>query len=263
MNKRWAPAFTIVELLIIITVVAILATLSIVGYNGIQSSAMHRAAQSELNRLSTEMQQVQLKTGSYPTTVPSSLTPSENITLSVVSADERPFYTNLSAIQQGVLISQICQDLIDEGIGKGVDQGGTTRDYVTGCGNWNDDSMQVTAWDTKKWDTPVSKSQLEQYITSYTVSNTYHKDAQEKAVKTFYRQLIVRHEAQGGSFPITSFWDYWATPSNGGVQLQPLESDPQVTPHYCAEAQANNDETIVWHVTENMKILPGSCTSTS
>lgn len=259
MKLRWAPAFTIVEILIIIVVIAILATISIIGYNTVTRAATTRIMESNLHRVSTEMQRLHNQNGEYPTTLPPLSEATDDITLVVIRSGQNPFYTDLSSIQQGVLISQICQNLIDEGTGKGTDQGGEVQDYLTGCGNWNDDSMQLNGWDTKKWDTPVTKNQLLQYASSYTVSNSFHKTAQEKVVKTFYGQLVTRHEAQGGSFPITSFWDYWATPTNGGVQNQPLSSNPKTKPYYCVEARAKDNSGIIMHVTEESKILSGSC----
>ena len=39
MNKRWAPGFTIVELLVVIVVIAILAFIAVVAYSGVQLRA--------------------------------------------------------------------------------------------------------------------------------------------------------------------------------------------------------------------------------
>lgn len=263
MKKRWAPAFTIVELLIVIVVVAVLATISVIGYNGVRKSAINHAAQSDLDRVATEMERQYQKTGQYPSKTPAALptdmVASNNITLTIVRSGNAPFYTGLTAVQNGTLLAQICQQLIDEGVGKGVDQGGATRDYISSCGNWNHDSMQFTAWDTKKWDVPVTSEQLLGYADSYTVTGAFHKAAQEGAVKNFYRELVSRHQQQGGSFPITSFWDYWANSSNGGVQQQPLATNPQTRPYYCVQAQANSYSDIIWKVTQDTKIKAGAC----
>ncbi len=259
MKRRWAPAFTIVEIVIVILVLSVLAIVSVVGYNSIQKAVATRVIQSDLNRVDAQMQREYLKTGSYPASLPSDFQPSKNSTVVIASSGETPYYTNLSPVQNGVLVSQICENLIEQGVGQGVDQGGTTRNYITGCGNWNHGSMQVTGWSTKVWSAPVSKEQLVNYATTYTVSDSYHKAAQEQAVKTFYQQLIAQHENQGGTFPINSFWDYWATPTNGGVQLQPLTPNPQVKPYYCAQAQSANYETIIWHVTNEGKMRAGEC----
>ncbi len=49
--SRRAPAFTIVELLIVIVVIGILATISIVAYNGIQQSARKAKINADLTQL--------------------------------------------------------------------------------------------------------------------------------------------------------------------------------------------------------------------
>lgn len=259
MKIRWARGFTIVELIIVISSIAIIASLFIIGYNSVQKSALAAAAQSDLHAVSGTMEIERQRTGSYPATMPANIKASNNkLTLTLEKSGEMPFYTGLSTVQNGVLLSQICTDLINDGVGQGVDQGGTTRDYITGCGNWNDDSMQVTGWDTRVWNTPVTRNQLTNYATNYTVSDNFHKQAQETAVKAFYNGLVDRLEAQGGSFPVASFWDYWATPSNGGVMLQPLTSNPQTKPYFCAESSVNNTNSI-WHITQENRIRSGGC----
>lgn len=58
--------FTIVELLIVIVVIAILAAISIVAYNGIQQRARISTAQAELNALSKQTALFQVDNGRYP-----------------------------------------------------------------------------------------------------------------------------------------------------------------------------------------------------
>lgn len=259
MHKRWAPAFTIVELIIVIAVIAILAVAVFAGYSSIQRTAQVRAAQSDLTNVAAEMQREFQRTGSYPTQFPSGIKASNpKVTLTLKNADVTPFYSNLSPVQNGVLLSQICNDLIAEGVGNGTDQGGTVRPYVSGCGQWNDDSMQVTAWDTETWNTPVTEAQLRVYISGYTVNSAYHKATQEATVKNFYTQYIERFLRQGGSFPVTSFWDAWANSGNGGVMKQDLPTNPQTRPYYCADATiSGGSET--WRITETAKLEPGLC----
>lgn len=59
--------FTIVELLIVIVVIAILAAISIVAYNGIQSRAHDTAIQNDLNNISKQIRQYAILNGSFPT----------------------------------------------------------------------------------------------------------------------------------------------------------------------------------------------------
>ena len=250
--------FSIVELLIVIVVIAIIASLTMVTYRGVTKSAAARAAQSDLDQVATEMQKALIKTGEYPTTLPTKVEVSEPVELTMESSGEIPLYSIDSPVQNGVLLSQICQDLIDEGAGKAVNQGGDLTDYITGCGNWNHDSMQVTGWNSRVWDTPVTKEQLLTYGNSFTTNDNWNK-AQENVVRTFYNSLVSRLVQQGGNFPVTSFWDSWATPTNGGVQQDPLETDPRTVPYYCVEARGIDYPDVIWHVTEISKITNGPC----
>lgn len=60
--------FTIVELLIVIVVIAILAAISIVAYNGIQERSNFARAQSDLNALNKAVLQYHAVNSTYPNT---------------------------------------------------------------------------------------------------------------------------------------------------------------------------------------------------
>ena len=265
MKTRWAHAkqsgFTVVELLIVILVIGILAAISIVAYKGVERTAADKAMKSDLELVTGEMQRLQMQNnGVYPTTLPSTIQSSPKVTLNLKYSGNINFYAAagpLTTVQNGVLMSQICQDLISEGLGKGVNQGGVTRDYITGCGNWNHDSMQFTGWDTKKFLTPLTDTTLLNYADNFTTSDTFNK-AQETVVKSFYHELVERHTRQGGTYPITTFWDSWATSGNGGVIAQPLPT-PQPQPWYCVEATHSSYSDLIWHVGDELKIQSGAC----
>lgn len=65
---RTNRAFTIVELLIVIVVIAILAAISIVAYTGIQNNAYNSAVQSDLRNIATKIDQYEAvdPTNRYP-----------------------------------------------------------------------------------------------------------------------------------------------------------------------------------------------------
>ena len=258
MKQRWAPGFTIVELLIIIVVIGILAAIVIVGYSTVQRSATERTIQSTLERVSAEMQRYAATNGGdYPTSLPNEVTIPNDTSITLVDSGDINYYSSVSPVQNGVLFATICQDLIDEGVGNAVDQGGTTRSYISGCGNWNDNRMQITGWDTEQYDTPVTKETLLTYADTYNEGTSFHPN-QAPTVKNFYYQLVEQFERSGGRFPIESFWDFWATPSNGGVLQEPLP-DPIPTPFYCVEGTSNRYDDILWHVTNSLRIEAGGC----
>lgn len=265
MKNWWAHSkktgFTIVELIIVIAIIAILATISVIAYNGIQKNAATKTVQSDLEQVSAEMQRLAIaNNGVFPVTLQTSIQASPRVTLTLKHSGSVNYYgggSGLTPVQNGVLMAQICQDLVNENVGKGVNQGGQTNAYITGCGNWNHDSMQVTGWDSRVYGTPVSDTTLLNYADTFTTNDTYNK-IHETVVRNFYHELVSRQLRQGGYYPVTSFWDSWATPMNGGVITQPLPT-PQSQPWYCVEASYAGYSDVLWHVTDELKLKSGSC----
>jgi prepilin-type N-terminal cleavage/methylation domain-containing protein len=60
--------FTIVELLIVIVVIAILAAITIVAYNGIQARAKDSRVQSDIQSVAKRIELYAVENGSYPST---------------------------------------------------------------------------------------------------------------------------------------------------------------------------------------------------
>lgn len=65
-NNRKASGFTIVELLIVIVVIAILAAITIVAYNGIQNRAKASSGQSAANALAKKVEAFNTLNSAYP-----------------------------------------------------------------------------------------------------------------------------------------------------------------------------------------------------
>jgi type II secretion system protein G len=62
------PGFTIVELLVVIVVIAILAAITIVAFNGVQNRANDAAIQSDLNTFAKKVELFKVDNGDYPST---------------------------------------------------------------------------------------------------------------------------------------------------------------------------------------------------
>lgn len=82
-HLRAERGFTIVELLIVVVVIAILAGITIVAYNGIQNRAKTSSVQSTLSQSAKALEVEKVKTGTntYPDTLPSSIRAGSGITL--------------------------------------------------------------------------------------------------------------------------------------------------------------------------------------
>ena len=65
--KNKSKGFTIVELLIVIVVIGILATLVIVTFSGIQQKARNSQRETDINALTSHVEAYYAQTGNYPT----------------------------------------------------------------------------------------------------------------------------------------------------------------------------------------------------
>ena len=68
-DRSWARGFTIVELLIVIVVIAVLAAITIVVFNGLQQRAIQSSLQADVNKAKKKVMLYQAENGTYPTAI--------------------------------------------------------------------------------------------------------------------------------------------------------------------------------------------------
>lgn len=260
--NRWAlkqNGFTVVELLVVITVIGILAMITVVSYNGIQQRAAASAVKNDLANVKKFMTIAKAKEGVYPSTIPADVQASSKVSLTKVS-DTLPHYSGTTSVQNGVLFAELCTSLLAEGLGKGTNVGGGTDNYITSCDNYNNNRIQITGWSTKVFSTPLTESAITAHIASIPAGDAWHPN-QQSTIKNFYTELRDRFINSGDGFPITSFWDAWASPGNGVMREDLPEPDNANVNDvsYCVQAVYDNKINLAWHITETSTVTPGTC----
>jgi len=88
---RRSSAFTIVELIVVIAVIGILATISIISYNGWRTNTVTNQLKSDLTNAAAAMERDRSFGEGYPTALPSNFNPSEGVTISYSAGDARSY----------------------------------------------------------------------------------------------------------------------------------------------------------------------------
>lgn len=252
-----------IELMITLVVIAILAGITYISYGGWQKNARTTAVKNDLIQAKTAMKNQLNFTNAYPTTVDAlgaTFKPSPDVALTLKPGYNLPYYTGLNAVQNGVLFYTICGDLVSQGYGVGTNNGGQTEQYISACNVYNHDQLQVnSSWHGHNLNTPVQSNALTSIADSINYNDSWRPN-EDQIEKTFYQTWNTRFTTEGGTYPITYFWDSWATSSNGGVMKQPLPTPASTkVGEFCIEASSKQDPTIIMHVTPSTTPSTGTC----
>lgn len=238
-----------------IVVIGILASLTAVAYNGLQRRASVASIQSDLSQAAKHMQFANSETGAYPAIIPSDVHTSPGTTLRLV-ANGTPTYNGMSAVQQGVLFHNLCQQLVTEGRGIGSSVSGQVGNYITGCHVYGWQGIQINGWESRTFSVPINTTTVRDYYNSRTAYDPWWPDQKTVAV-AFANELTARYTAMGGTFPVASFWDTWAS----GVQKEtlPTPTPPHDPTRFCLEGTHSKYSDLVWHIRSNEAIDEGAC----
>ena len=253
---RAASGFTIVEITIVIVVIGILAGIAYIGYGGIQRNAGATTVKNDLANTSKEMTISFAYNQAYPDVLPADIKASPNIELKLVKSTGG--YSGLTNVQNGVLFHSVCQSLVNEGVGTGTNNGGGTEQYISGCLVYNKDQIHINGWKSNHFSTPIGVDTVKNWYNANVSYDSYRPNMKDD-YKEFAEELSSRFLALGGTFPVTSFWDDWATPTNGGVMKATLPAPQPGDPlAYCVEA-THTKYNITMHITNNSAPLPDPC----
>lgn len=93
-SGRRVGGFTVVELIIVVAVIAILATIVVVSYGAWRTGINKSVVRSDLIAAATAMENARNQDGAYPTVVPATFSPSSNVVITVVGATDKVFCLN-------------------------------------------------------------------------------------------------------------------------------------------------------------------------
>ena len=298
-GQRYTSGFTIVEIIVVIVIIGILAALGTVAYNGLQKRAAGNAVLSNIENASAIVEQYAAKNnGQFPdnTYLQANLTKSSGVNISIVLADNSgsQAYSGLTPGQNAILFYNICTNLANQNrpdvpalkYGQGYQRDRNTggnagvASYLWGpntCNVYEKGDIQINgAYATAGTRMDVSISQqrvLQEASKNRTDQNPQDFPDYNTVVNQFYQALNDQFIAQGGTYPITTFWDPWCTGqawcttketlpalpgggSSGGSSGQPNE----LTKSYCVIGTSAKYSDIIYSFSSSeLKAKQGNC----
>jgi len=209
-KKRKKSGFTIVELLIVIAVIGILATITVIGYGSWRHSTLSAAVKSDLSGVISAMEDYRTFNNGYPTTLPTTFTPSNGTALTIdpsssttaycingASNDDASikFYVTSTKKAQGA-IEGTCADLNNGTLpGVPVNLASTAVGGITISLSWNAGAGGTVATYTAQCASDTAYIQNFGYITVSSTSGTVSGLA---GSSTYYCRILATN-ASGSS----------------------------------------------------------------
>lgn len=106
-NQRKFRGFTIVELMVVISVIGILSGIVVVSYNGWREKTNTTLVKSDLKSVATAMENYRNFNAGYPATIPTTMKPSEGVTLSYGGGGATTYCVTATSIDSPEIIYHI------------------------------------------------------------------------------------------------------------------------------------------------------------
>lgn len=257
-SKAWAcrnSGFTLIEILVVTVILGILATIGLVSYRGIQQRAITTTLQSDLSNAAKLMEAGRDTSRMYPDILPADMRPSKGVGIELVGIESR--YAGLSTVQNGVLFYDLCNEMVAEGRGNGASVSGQVGAYITACNVYGYQGMQINGWNANTFNVPLGQNTIRDWYNTNVSYDAWWSD-KKTVMMNFGTELSNRFIAMGGTFPVTSFWDNWAS----GVQKETLPApvsifDPST---FCVQAHHVNYPDTYWHISAgDTQASAGAC----
>jgi prepilin-type N-terminal cleavage/methylation domain-containing protein len=165
-TKRSSTGFTIVEILVVIAIIGILATISIISYGSWKKTTITNQVKSDLNAVLAAMESSRTFNDVYPSSVPTSVVASNGVTLSGGSSDSGVTYCVTATSTQDPTVSYY----VTSSTGQGTPTSGACPNIITNLAvnpsletnltGWTGPNSSVVTRDTGKTKTGANASAL-------------------------------------------------------------------------------------------------------
>lgn len=237
MHHKRVTAFTIIEVMTVIAVLAILVSGVIVGYSGWQRQVASRAVNSDLQHATSALHAYKNFRNNYPPNLAGTeFVSSRSVVLTLLTnAPSIGVYSGLEPSQNAQLFLNSCNANITSTPNNNAcsfqGNGGGAKIHVTGTQSTN-----------AIWSSPINESDI-------TLSCGSDQATCDAILATIKSQFL----AQGGTFPIT-------VPDNNVPLPEPTLVPNGQADRYCLEGRAVGYSDIVYHTTnEDERAATGTC----
>lgn len=233
--QRKRHGFTVVELLIVIAVIAILVTIGIVAYIGVQKNASSAVVKSTAGDATSVLEVYNARNHRYPSNLAdTNFTGTPSVALALyTNAAQVPVYQNLSAGENAQLFINSCNGFMP------VMSGGTT--YNTSC-SYAGKNLHISG---------QSGSNL--LLHGPTINESDFALTCGGACAAAQNDIKAAFIAQGGTFPIT------VSSGSSTLPAPQLITTGSAT-RYCLESRSPDYYDVIFHTTsDNTKLVEGAC----